>query len=177
MNIFTSRDSQFWSPYIVGALSGLVLVRSVWISGKYFGASTTFVRSAGMLEQIFGAERVARMDYFIKEAPVFDWQWMFVIGIFFGALIAAKTTGTFAVQALPDMWRRRFGNSIFKRACVAFFGGIIAMFGARLADGCPSGHGLSGSAQLAVSGFVALICFFIGGVITTRILYRGRDAQ
>jgi uncharacterized protein len=167
----------FWNPYIAGALSGIVLVGTVWISGKFFGASTTFVRSAGMIEKFFSAERVAQMDYFMKEAPVIDWQWMFVIGIFFGALLAAKLSGTFAIQALPDMWRSRFGAGIFKRACAAFFGGIIAMFGARLADGCPSGHGLSGSAQLAVSGFIALVCFFIGGVVMARILYRGRDTQ
>ena len=52
-------------------------------------------------------------------------------------------------------------------------GGIIAMFGARLADGCPSGHGLSGGLQLAVSGYIALACFFIGGLISANLLYKG----
>ena len=47
------------------------------------------------------------------------------------------------------------------------------MFGARLADGCPSGHGLSGSLQLSVSSYIALICFFIGGLISANWLYRG----
>ena len=169
------NDKKFWNPYLAGALSGLVLIASVGFAGKFFGTSTTFVRSTGMIEKIFNAGRVAQMDYFMKEAPVVDWQWMFVIGIFFGALLASKLSGTFAIQALPDMWRSRFGDSILKRAAAAFAGGVIAMFGARLADGCPSGHGLSGSAQLAVSGFIALICFFIGGVITASILYRGRD--
>jgi len=172
-----ARDKSFWNPYLAGALSGLVLVASVALAGKFFGTSTTFVRSTGMIETIFSPERVSQMAYFIKEAPIIDWQWMFVIGIFFGALLAAKLSGTFLIQSLPDMWRARFGDSIPKRACAAFIGGVIAMFGARLADGCPSGHGLSGSAQLAVSGFVALICFFIGGIIASRILYRGRDAQ
>ena len=45
------------------------------------------------------------------------------------------------------------------------------MFGARLADGCPSGHGLSGVSQLAVSGIVALVMFFLGGLIGTYFLY------
>jgi len=177
MSIKTARDKSFWNPYLAGALSGLVLVASVGFAGKFFGTSTTFVRSTGMIEKIFSPERVPQMAYFIKEAPIIDWQWMFVLGIFFGALLAAKLSGTFLIQALPDMWRGRFGDSIPKRACAAFIGGMIAMFGARLADGCPSGHGLSGSAQLAVSGFIALICFFIGGVMAARILYRGRDAQ
>ena len=177
MNFAVTRDKSFWNPYLAGALSGIVLVASVAFAGKFFGTSTTFVRATGMIEKLFSAERVAQMDYFMKEAPVIDWQWMFVIGIFLGALLAAKMSGTFAIKALPDMWRSRFGGSILKRAGAAFVGGVIAMFGARLADGCPSGHGLSGSAQLAVSGFVALICFFIGGIISSRILYRGRDRQ
>ena len=164
-----------WSPYVAGALTGLVMILSVWFAGKYFGASTTFVRSAGMLEKIFDAERVAKMDYFIKEVPKIDWQWMFVVGILIGSFIAARTSGSFQWQALPDMWQVRFGKSRLRRGLIAFIGGLIAMFGARLADGCPSGHGLSGSLQLAVSGFIALICFFIGGIIMARLVYTGGE--
>jgi len=100
---------------------------------------------------------------------------MMVLGILIGSLVAAVTSGSFRWQAVPDMWQERFGPSISKRASFAFFGGILAMFGARLADGCPSGHGLSGSLQLAVSGFIALACFFIGGMIVARILYGRGD--
>lgn len=64
-------------------------------------------------------------------------------------------------------------SAVAPRAMAAFVGGIIAMFGARLADGCPSGHGLSGGLQLAVSGYIALACFFIGGLISANLLYKG----
>lgn len=47
------------------------------------------------------------------------------------------------------------------------------MFGVRLANGCPSGHGLAGASQLAVSGYLALIFFFIGGMISANLLYKG----
>jgi uncharacterized protein len=165
-------EGKYWNPYIAGACAGLVLVLSVWASGNYFGASTSFVRSAGFIERLFDAERVAKMEYFTKTNPKIDWQWMFVGGVFLGALIAAKTSGTFKVQAVPDMWQKRFGPNIALRGSIAFVGGTIAMFGARLADGCPSGHGLSGLSQLAVSGFIALGCFFIGGMISANLLYR-----
>ena len=124
-----------WNPYLAGALTGVLMILSVWIAEKHFGASTTFVRSAGMIEQIFSAERVAKMDYFIKEIPKIDWQWMFVAGIFIGALISATTSGSFRWQAVPDMWESRFGASRPKRGMVAFAGGAVAMFGARLAGG------------------------------------------
>ena len=166
-----------WNPYVAGALSGLVSIFSVWLAGKYLGASTTFVRTTGMIEQIFDAERVAKMEYFLRDVPKVDWQTMVVFGIMIGAFIAAATSGSFRLQAIPDMWQERFGASIRTRAVYAFVGGILAMFGARMADGCPSGHGLSGSLQLAVSGYIALACFFLGGVIVARILYARGDSQ
>lgn len=137
MNFRSSSSSHGgWNPYLAGALSGLVSVFSVWLAGKFLGASTTFVRAAGMVENLFSPERVAQMEYFVKTTPKVDWQWMFVVGIFIGALIAAFTDRSFRVQALPDLWQQRFGSaSIGRRALFGFVGGTIAMFGARLADG------------------------------------------
>ena len=167
------KGKSAWNPYLAGALSGMVSIGSIYFVGKYLGASTSFVRTTGMIEQLFFPDRVAMMTYFMKELPVIDWQWMFVIGIAVGAFIAAMESGDFHIQLIPNMWKSRFGDGIKQRAIVAFIGGIIAMFGARLADGCPSGHGLSGSLQLSVSRYIALICFFIGGLISANWLYRG----
>jgi hypothetical protein len=128
-------EKKGWSPYLAGALGGVLSILSVWVAGKYFGASTTFVRSAGMIEKIIGPERVAKVSYFVKEVPQIDWQWMFVVGIFIGSIIASTTSGTFLWKGVPDMWEKKFGPSKFKRGIVAFLGGLIAMFGARLADG------------------------------------------
>jgi len=176
-NLLDEKNDGGWNPYLAGALSGLVSVISVAVSGQFLGASTTFVRTAGMVEKVIAPEHVSQLDYFIKTVPKIDWQWMFVVGIFIGALIAATTSKSFRWQALPDMWQERFGsNSRTKRAIFAFFGGTVAMFGARLADGCPSGHGLSGSLQLAVSGFISLFSFFIGGMIVAYLIYGRRSS-
>ena len=169
------KDGGKWNPYVAGGLSGIVAVASVGLVGKYLGASTTFAKTTGMVEQLFSPERVAAMPYFIREIPAIDWQWMFVARILLGAFIAAVTSGSFRLQKVPDRWAARFGPMGKKRALVAMLGGILAMFGARLADGCPSGHGLSGGLQLSVSGYVAVCCFFIGGMISANWLYRGGD--
>jgi len=133
---FSSPSDGGWNPYLAGALSGLVSVFSVWFAGKFLGASTTFVRVAGMVENVFSPERVAQMDYFIKTVPKIDWQWMFVVGIFIGAFISSLSDRSFRVQALPNLWQERFGAaSTGRRALFAFSGGTIAMFGARLAGG------------------------------------------
>jgi uncharacterized membrane protein YedE/YeeE len=165
------------NPYIGGALAGLLAVASVWITGKFFGASTTFVRAAGFVEKFFNPTMVAGMDYYIKEEPKIEWQWMFVTGVLIGSFLIAILTKTFVIKAVPDVWKERFGASAVKRALVAFCGGIIAMFGARLADGCPSGHGLSGMMQLAVSSLIAMAFFFAGGIVVARLLYAQRRPQ
>jgi len=128
-------EDKGWSPYLAGGLSGLVSIMSVWVAGKYLGASTSFVRTAGLIEQLFGPERVAQMDYFIKEVPKIEWQWMFVVGIFVGSLIASMASGSFRWQAVPSMWEARFGPGRVRRWSAAFLGGVIGLFGARLAGG------------------------------------------
>lgn len=176
------RNDGGWSPYVAGALVGLLAIISVYATtvwmGKtnYLGASTTFVRAAGLLERTVLPERVAANEYFTKEKVRVDWQFMLVIGIFFGAWLSSKTDKSFKIESVPPTWQERFGPSIGKRAAGAFFGGIVAIFGARMADGCPSGHGLSGMMQLSVSAFIALAMFFGTGVLVARLFYRRRSS-
>lgn len=174
MDIFRKR---IWSPYAAGAVAGLLLILSVFFTGKYFGASTTYVRAAGFVEQSVAPEKVAGMEYFIKEKVKVDWQFLFVIGVLFGSLAAAGLSGELKPVAMPPMWEKRFGSSRGKRWIIGFIGGVFAMFGARLADGCPSGHGLSGLSQIAVSGYISLLFFFIGGMLVARILYSGGNGH
>jgi uncharacterized membrane protein YedE/YeeE len=101
---------------------------------------------------------------------------MLVLGIFFGALISSLTDKSFKIENVPPTWEERFGPSVGIRAAGAFFGGIVAMVGARMADGCPSGHGLSGMMQLSVSAFLALVMFFGVGVLVANWVYRRRSS-
>jgi len=171
------KEEKGWSPYLSGGLTGLVIIVAAWISKQYFGASTCFVRISGYIEQIFSPGYVERSDYFSRFAPLVDWQVMMVLGILLGSFIASKTDGSFKLKAVPDMWASRFGNNPVRRAVFAFLGGILLMFGARLAGGCPSGYGLGAMVQLAVSGLVVVACFFAGGIIFANIIYRGSERK
>jgi hypothetical protein len=175
-------DDGGWSPYLAGVLLGLLAIASVLATtqflGKtsYLGASTTFVRAAGILEQTIAADHVVSNEYYTETKVCVDWQFMLVVGIVLGAFISSTMDKSFRLESVPHTWEERFGPSIGKRAVGAFLGGVIAMIGARLADGCPSGHGLSGMMQLSVSSFVALIMFFGVSVLVASIVY-GRRAS
>mgnify|MGYP000861916433 CR=1 FL=1 len=170
-----------WNPYLAGALLGVLAVVSVLattrILGKtsYLGTSTTFVRAAGLLERTASPDQVAANEYYTKEKVKVDWQFMLVCGVFLGAMISSLTDRSFKFEAVPPAWAERFGPSAVKRAGGAIVGGIIAMVGARMADGCPSGHGLSGMMQMSVSAFVALAMFFGFGVLVAHFVYRRRQ--
>jgi hypothetical protein len=170
--------TQSWRPYIAGALVGVLAILSVVISTqvlekpKYLGASTTFVRSAGLIEQAVAPDHVAENVYYQSKKVKVDWQMMVLAGILIGAFAASRMDGSFKAEGTPPLWRDRFGHKVSTRAIGAFLGGIVAMFGARMAGGCPSGHGLSGLMQMSVSGFIAMAGFFGAGIIVARLIYR-----
>ncbi len=163
-----------WNPYLAGAMVGIVAILSVAITGQFLGASTSFVRAAGAVEQIVAPERVAQSEYYQSVGLRVDWQIMLLVGLLAGAAVGAWSDRSFKSEGVPPMWTGRFGDSVWKRGAVAFVGGAFAMFGARLADGCPSGHGLSGLMQLSLSGFVSLACFFAGGLVVANLIYGGK---
>ena len=90
-----------------------------------------------------------------------------------GSYIAAITGAELKASYLPDMWIARFGaDSYGLRTAFALVGGVLMASGARMTGGCTSGHGMSGTMQLAVSSWISVVCFFIGGALVACPLYR-----
>ena len=161
-----------WSPYAVGLLIGLLSWFAFLLSDKPLGVSTAYARTAGMLEEKIWGPEVRQMAYYQEYVPKVGWEWVMVLGLFAGAFLSAALSGSFAIETVPDLWTQTFGGTISVRWAVALVGGFLLGLGARWADGCTSGHGISGTLQLVVSSWVALLCFFAGGVLTTLLLYR-----
>jgi len=161
-----------WSPYAVGIGIGVLSWLAFLLSDKPIGCSTAFSRTSGMVERLFRGSKVAEKPYYKKFTPTVDWEWMLVIGILVGAFISAKLSGEFRPTWIPQQWASSFGNGIGTRWIVALVGGIVIGLGARWAGGCTSGHGISGTLQLAVSSWLAVLGFFIGGIVTAMAIYR-----
>jgi uncharacterized membrane protein YedE/YeeE len=160
-----------WSPYVSGMGIGLLSWAAFLLSDKPIGCSTAFSRTSGMIERFFRGARVGEKPYYKKFAPSVDWEWMLVVGVFIGAFLSAKLSGEFQGQWVPAKWAETFGNTPLVRWVVALMGGIVMGIGARWAGGCTSGHGISGTLQLAVSSWLAVICFFVGGVATAMFIF------
>ncbi len=161
-----------WSPYAVGIGIGILSWLTFLLSDKPIGCSTAFARSAGLLERLFRGDKVNDKPYYREFVPQIDWEWMLVAGILIGAFIASSLSGQFQWSVVPGTWAAAFGIGNIQRLAVAVLGGFCAAFGARWAGGCTSGHGISGTLQLAVSGWIAATGFFIGGIVTAMFIYR-----
>lgn len=161
-----------WSPYLVGALLGVLSWLTFYFSDKPIGASSFYATAAGMLGKLVARKHTEQLTYFKSHPPAVNWEFVFVIATVGGAFLAAYTGGEITREWLPPMWVARFGEgSVELRALVAILGGILMAFGARLAGGCTSGHGISGTLQLSVGSWIAVVCFFVGGIAVAFPLF------
>ena len=161
------------SPYLVGALIGLLSMATFYFSDKPIGASSAYARLAGMVGNLFAPRHTESLKYYRDYKPKVDWEVMLVVGAVGGAFLAAWLGGELTGEWLPAMWTARFGeDSLALRLVAAFLGGTLMAFGARLAGGCTSGHGISGTMQLSVGSWVAVACFFVGGIATALLMFR-----
>ena len=161
-----------WSPYVVGVGIGMLSWLTFLISKQPLACSTTFAKLIGMVEMTFRGKKAEMKPYYQKLKLVVDWQMMLVMGIVIGALISSLLSGDFHWQLVPSTWESSFGGNPVLRIAAALGGGVILGFGARWADGCTSGHGISGTLQLAVSSWISAVCFFIGGILATHLIFR-----
>ncbi|WP_457939322.1 YeeE/YedE thiosulfate transporter family protein [Mesorhizobium sp. 10J20-29] len=161
-----------WSPYLVGAGIGILSWMTFYVSDKPIGASSFYATVAGFIGKAVAKKRTERLEYFKSNPPTINWEFAFVLAAVVGAAVAATTGGTLANEWVPAMWAARFGDDLLLRAAFAFGGGVLMAFGARMAGGCTSGHGISGTLQLNVASWVAVICFFIGGAAVANLMFR-----
>ena len=163
-----------WSPYVVGTLIGVLTMLTLTFSRKPVGASSAYADLSGLLGRLAAPRHIASLKYYQEHKPMIGWSLVFVLAAIGGSFLAAATgtneiTGTY----LQDMWVARFGaDSGLLRTLVAFGGGALMAYGARMAGGCTSGHGISGTLQLAVGSWIAVICFFLGGIAVAIPMYR-----
>ncbi len=128
----------------IGVLSWFTLL----ISQKPLGCSTTFARDcrddregAAGTESPFSGPTIRW-----KTKPTIDWQWMLVLGVVIGSFISSVSARS---RMGLSRWALAFGDAAVPRLVAALVGGVL--LGLVKADGCTSGHGISGTMQLAVS--------------------------
>ena len=177
MNVSQKRS---WSPYVVGAGIGMLSWFTFATADKPIGITTAFEYSAALTEG--AAAPHVTQPYLAETAkenktPKIDWQWMLVVGVLLGAYLSSKLSGDRAPEEkVPPLWRWRFGDKPAVRYAGAFAGGFIMMLGARIAQGCTSGHGISGALQLALASWIFTPLMFVVAIATAFLIY-GKEGR
>ena len=157
---------------VLGALFGLVSVAAIALYGP-IGVSGTYPRVVGELLRLVAPGAAAQNPYLLKVGRAVTPETFLVVGLLVGGFVAARL-GRRATP-VPAMESAHPGETTSRRRAVdAFLGGVLIIFGARLAGGCTSGHIISGITQLAVSGIIFGAGVFAAGMITARMLKGGR---
>ncbi len=168
-----------WSPYLVGLLIGILSWFAFATVDRPLGITTAFEHTAALSAKTANPAFEDQSKYFAAkrekgEKPIIGWEWMLVIGVFIGAYTSSIMSGDRDKISIPPLWQKRFGPSIAKRWTAAFLSAALMMFGARLAQGCTSGHGISGTLQLAVSSWIFISLAFAVAIATAFLMY-GRE--
>jgi hypothetical protein len=167
-----------WNPYLVGLGIGLLSWAAFAVVNNPLGVTTALSQWSGAVAQpLIGAEGLRSNAYWTKHLPAWDYGTFFLFGTFLGALVGAVLSRDWRIEVVPSVWRERFGNSPGRRLLAAFAGGVLAMYGARMAGGCTSGNGLSGSMQLALSGWTFFLTMFATGLLTAWLMFGPRPAS
>jgi hypothetical protein len=166
-----------WSWVKAGLALGILNI-VIFLSGNHLGTTTFYSQTTGYITNFFFPDWMPVSSWTKgtcggTASLSVGWQWLFVMGLFIGALVANRTSKIeVKKEEVPEMWIDRFGNKPYLRFFHAFFGGFLLLFGSRLAGGCTSSHVISGMSQMALSGIVFGMAVFAAGIPTALLLYR-----
>jgi hypothetical protein len=152
----------FVHPYFGGMVLGIVLFLSLFLTGNGLGSSGATTRFVTAIQDQISPAHVDRTPYLLKLAggdknPLDDW----IVPVYIGALLGGFTSGYFGRRLKLETTK---GPNISDRTrwLMAFLGGVVFLYGARLARGCTSGQALTGGATLSAGSWVVMFAIFGG---------------
>jgi uncharacterized membrane protein YedE/YeeE len=175
---------QPWPWYISGIVIAFIMIALLFF-GKSFGFSSNLRTICSMM----GAGKKVR--FFDFNWKVQKWNLFFLVGAVIGGYIASTFLESdvplnLSKSTIADLARLgiQFDGGLnpsqlfdfkslasFKVVLTLLLGGILVGFGSRYAGGCTSGHAISGLSNLQLPSLIAVIGFFIGGLIMTHLLF------
>ena len=168
----SERAKPYINPYLAGALLGVVLFLAFFVTGTGLGASGGLNRALVYVQNLFVPEHIDQVPYLLKMAggstnPLDSW----IVYLTLGTVLGGFLSGLFGRRVRFETKKGpRIGNRT--RWVMAFLGGILMGYGARLARGCTSGQALSGGAVLSVGSWAFMFAVFAGAYALAYFLRR-----
>ena len=166
MKNLEERSKQYLNPYFGGVLLGLLLLLTVYITGRGLGATgavkSSIVTAVDRVAPAY-AEKQAYYSKFLSDDhhPMNNWLVFETTGIFLGAFLSGLIAGRvkkFRIEHSPKITPKT-------RLIFATLGGMLFGIGSQFGRGCTSGAALSGTATMATAGFLAMMLIFGSGYL------------
>lgn len=161
-SIFNRTHKPYVHPYFGGMVLGIILFLALLLTGNGLGSSGATSRIVTAATDLVAPEHVDQTPYLLKLAggdknPFDDW----ILPVFVGALLGGFASGLiFGRIKLETTKGPNISNRM--RWTMAFLGGVIFLYGARMARGCTSGQALTGGTTLAAGSWVIMFAIFGG---------------
>lgn len=172
------------SPWLVGVGIGLLNIGAFAALRKGIGVSGAYESTAALAARQLAPDAL-QVNAFVQardKAPKFDWESCLVLGMVVGGMLATQAgrAGPARVfepesefetdPSTAPAQQQQLQQPPLRSPLASMAGGALLMYGARMADGCTSGHALSGTAQGAASSWVFTpLMFLVGSVVARRL--------
>lgn len=174
-----------WPWYVAGPLIAASMF-ALLFTGKHFGMSSNLRTMCS----IGGAGKAA--EFFRFDWRKERWNLLVVLGAIVGGFFASTYLSNNTVEINEDVAKKLSKEYQIESAGEAYLpteifgaenlddplalfvliaGGFLVGFGARYAGGCTSGHAISGLSNLQLPSLIAVIGFFIGGLIMIHLIF------
>ena len=186
-----------WGWLSSGVSLGIIFLLTVAFV-KPIGVSTQFVILDGIIWNLFSDQIIVKDSnakkgysspntylnksggkYAKNIANPFNYSFIFVLSMIAGGFVASRlqsNSNRKNKSITPMVWTDSYESSL-GRYMFAFAGGFLALFGARLAGGCTSGHMMSGMMQTSLSGYLFAMGTFAVAIPVAIFMYKGGKSQ
>lgn len=158
------NPQKYMNPYLAGFLLGLVLLGTIYVTGRGLGASGA-VKSVVLSSIVKVAPEHSANTPYIKTyseanpgGPLKDWLVFEIIGVIIGAFFSGVISNRVGIKL-----ERGPGITNKTRIVAAIIGGALFGFGSQLGRGCTSGAALSGMAVMSFGGIITMLAIFGSG--------------
>jgi uncharacterized membrane protein YedE/YeeE len=138
--------------YLAGPALGLCVVGCRALFNGRLGVT-------GGYSEIIGRLRAGRAS--------FDWRGWFVIGVLLGGTLSALLAGGADFAGYGWLTANLHGTARVAIAPILLGAGVLIGYGAKLAGGCTSGNGLSGTALFSPASLAATATFFGTAIVVS----------
>ena len=158
------KPKPYMNPYLAGFLLGLLLLATIYITGRGLGASGAFKSLIVAITNTFAPNHALNAMFYKEynaanpQGPMVNWLVFEVIGVVIGAFFSGVLANRVGLK-----FEKGPRATNIARIVTAIIGGLLFGYGSQLGRGCTSGSALSGMAVMSFGGIITMLAIFGSG--------------